>query len=311
MKKNRNKKNWKNEQQDLRVDDHVIPYEPYSKRLAITGKTSLLLAAGVYTVLLVIGLVVSATSSDSGSFWELQRYSAWICGTVFIFVFIVCYPRIKRRARSLQQLRFEGGMLCFRLKDKDVALTGSSILGVNQHFTRNRYGNIILWLPVYDVRTAEDAYLLDLSRYELNNTAAGWLLYWNERRNAENVRRWQAAEQAFVSSDRAAFGKKRQRIVFEQQPPAIKLGNKQLDLSAIARIVVDPTIGGSEPTNMKISFLQLGNEKKSPAFPCGDIGDEWDSFLQHLFAFAKHVNVPVEIKTQRQRDASQPSSWWG
>lgn len=301
------KKNGRNGEQDVSITDQVFQLESYSKRL-LEGIMGSLLAAGVlYAVMFVLELLSLLGVEENGSFLEKMLFNVWICGGFFVLCVIIEFPRRPKRSRHPEQLRFEGGELRFRLDGKDVELTDSSILGVNQHYT---YYRSLRWLPVYDVHTAEKVYQIDLAWYGRSNDAVNWLLHCNRERNTEKVRRWEAAEQAFRTSDRVVFGTKRQRIVFEQHPPSITLGNKQLDLSAITRIVIDPTVGGRGPTSTRISFMQHnGKEKIISSLPCRSVKDEWDSFLQHLFAIAKLVNVPVELKTEEQWDVSQVPSW--
>lgn len=293
------------------MTDQVFHREPYSKRLLEVSKSSLIFAAFLYGVLLVIGLAVSLSTWDLIQLLEMQSFLIPFCGGVFVLGVAVGFRRCKNRALQPEQMRFEDGALHFNLAGKDVELTSSKMIGVNQHYSRNRDGNIITWLFVYDIRTTEGKYRIDLTCYERNNGAGNWLLHCNRERNREKVLQWQAAEQAFRISDRVVFGTKRERIVFEQQPPSITLGNSQLDLSVISRVVIDPTVGGRGPLNQRISFMQRHEKEKTIAsLPCRVVENEWDSFLQHLFAIAKRVDVPVELITEGQRDVSQVPTWW-
>ncbi|MFD0716059.1 hypothetical protein [Paenibacillus sp. GCM10027626] len=299
------KKKRRNGQPEAWVADQVLQSKPYSKRLLEVIKMGLLFAALVYALLLAFQLLTSIGSWNLRSLLDMQRLNLWISGGCFVLTVISAFPRRMKSALQPEQLRFEDGMLRFRLAGKDVELTSSKILGVSQHFFRDSHG-ITSWFSVYEVRTAQEIYRIDLDNYEENNAVVNWLLRCNRQRNAEKVHRWRAAKQAFRTSDRVTFGKRRRRIVFEQQPPSITLGTKQLDLSAISRIVIDPTVGGRGGSSIHIAFLQHnGKEKTISSRSLRTIEGEWDSFLQHLFATAKRVNVPVELKTDDRRDVSQ------
>ncbi|MFP3390700.1 hypothetical protein [Brevibacillus sp. SIMBA_040] len=305
------KKKRRNGQPEAWMVDQVFQRDPFSKRLLEASKASMVFAIFLYVVLLVIELLGFIGSWNFNAFLEIQFATLLICFGVFSLSVILGFRRCKKGALEPEQMRFEGGLLRFRLGGKDVELTKSSILGVNQHYFRNRHGNILRWLAVYDVRTSEGVYRIDLTCYERDNGAGNWLVHCNGMRNAEKVREWEAAKQAFLASDRVAFGTKLERIVFEQQPPAITLGKRQLDLSAVSRIVVDPTVSGQGSSNMYISFMQSNDKEKAIAsLPCRVVADQWDSFLQHLFAIAKRVHIPVELRTEERRDVSQVPSWW-
>ena len=304
------KKKRRNGPPEAWMVDQVFLRDPFSKRLLEACKASMTFAVFLYVVLLVIELLGFIGSWNFNTFLEIQFATLLICFGVFSLSVILGFRRCKKRALEPEQMRFEGGVLRFRLGGKDVELTKSSILGVNQHYFRNLHGNILRWLALYDVRTSEGVYRMDLTCYERNNGAGNWLVHCNGKRNAEKVREWEAAKQAFLASGRVAFGTKLERIVFEQQPPATMLGKKQLDLSAVSHIVVDPTVSGQGPSNMYISFMQQNDKGKTIAsLPCRVVADEWDSFLQHLFAIGKRVNIPVELRTEERRDVSQVSSW--
>ncbi len=298
------KKKRRNGQQDVRMPDQALQPRPYSKRLLEVIKMGLLFAALTYIMLLVFQLLVSIGSWSLGSFLEMQSLNLWISGSAFVLTVIGGFPRRKKSLLRPEQLRFEGGVLRFRLAGKDVELTSSSILGVNQHYFRDSHG-ITSWFPVYDIRTNQEVYRIDLASYEDNNAVVSWLLRCNRERNMEKVRRWQAAKQAFRTSDRATFGTKRRCIVFEQQPPSIILGKKPLDLSAVRRIVIDSTVSGRGGSNVHIAFMQhQGKEKIISSSFYRAIEDDWDSFLYHLYAIANRIHVPVELKTEERRDVS-------
>ncbi|MFD7525558.1 hypothetical protein [Paenibacillus chitinolyticus] len=304
------KKKRRKGQQEAWMADQVFQHESPSKRMLAVSKSSMLFAGMLYVVLLVIGLLASIGSWNGNHLLEAQLFLVPFCFGVFVLGVIFGFRRGKKSFQP-EQMCFESGVLRFRLGGEEVELASSCILGVNQHYRRNRDGNIITWLAEYEVFTADGVYHIDLSSYERNNGAGNWLLHCNRERNAEKVRQWQAAEQAFRTSDKVTFGTKWQPVVLEQQPPSIRLGKKQLNLSAISRIVIDPTVSGRGRSNLCISFLQHHDPKKPIALlPCRVVADEWNSFLQHLFAIAKRVNIPVELKVEERRDVSQVPSWW-
>ncbi|WP_223556682.1 MULTISPECIES: hypothetical protein [Lysinibacillus] len=123
-----------------------------------------------------------------------------------------------------------------------------------EYYRRNNL--ITSWMSVYDVRTAKGIYRLDLEDYAREVVVANYLLDCNRERNAEKVRKWQTAKQAFRTSDRVTFGTKRRLVVFEQQPPCMTIGHKRLELSSVRRIVVD---------QQAIARLDL---KQNLNFPC-------------------------------------------
>lgn len=302
--KNSRRKNWGTLQYHISMKDQEFQLEPYSKRLFDVIKMGLLFAAALYVVLLVFELLTLIGSWSSSSFLGMQRLNAWICGGVFVLTIVGAFPRLaKRSEHKPEQLRFEDGSLCFRLNGNDVAWRSSDILGVNQHYRRNNL--ITSWMSVYDVRTAKGIYRLDLEDYAREVVVANYLLDCNRERNAEKVRKWQTAKQAFRTSDRVTFGTKRRLVVFEQQPPCMTIGHKRLELSSVRRIVVDPTVEGRGRLNIHVAVIQQnGKEVALSSLRYRAIEDDWDSFLHHLFAIARRANVPVELKTENRRDVS-------